>query len=73
MNQSYGQINEALEKSSIADRYRIVASRDFSGHGTAVMGIAAGNGRESEGILRSVADEASSCLCFVCKNAFSSG
>lgn len=53
------QINEALEQSSITERYGIVPSRDFSGHGTAVMGIAAGNGRESGGVLRGVADEAS--------------
>lgn len=39
------QINEALRASNIQDRYQTVPSRDISGHGTAVAGIAAGSGR----------------------------
>ena len=35
----------------------MVPSRDLSGHGTAVAGIAAGNGRESGGRYRGVAYE----------------
>lgn len=38
------QINEALAAGSSEERERIVPSRDTSGHGTAVAGIAAGSG-----------------------------
>ena len=39
------QINEALRAQTLPERMRLVASRDTSGHGTAVAGITAGNGR----------------------------
>lgn len=49
------QINEALAASSAQERYRMVPSRDLTGHGTGVLGIAAGNGRASGGQYRGMA------------------
>lgn len=51
------QINEALTAGSREEAYRIVPSRDLSGHGTAVAGIAGGNGRADRGRYRGVAFE----------------
>lgn len=53
------QINAALQTAGREERFRFVPSRDISGHGTAVAGIAAGNGRGSAGRrYRGVAPEA---------------
>lgn len=44
-----------IEEASVARP--LIPSGDFSGHGTAVLGIAAGNGRASDGVNRGVAYE----------------
>ncbi|MBQ7371594.1 MAG: S8 family serine peptidase [Blautia sp.] len=50
------RINAALALSA-EEGYGIVPQRDLSGHGTAALGIAAGNGRASNGVYRGIAYE----------------
>lgn len=51
------QIDEALSQPEKVQQMQMVPSRDTSGHGTAVAGVAAGNGRNSGGRYRGVAPD----------------
>lgn len=52
------QINEALQQPNRTMRLQKVPSVDSSGHGTAIAGVAAGNGRNSGGRYRGTAPDA---------------
>lgn len=56
---SQERINAALEAATPEEQFEQCSSIDSSGHGTHVTGIAAGNGRASNGVYRGVAYEAS--------------
>ncbi len=49
------EINAALQMHAL-DRYRLIPSRDLTGHGTAVAGIAAG--KSADGLYTGAAPEA---------------
>ena len=51
------EINKALQVGTNEERKQIVKSQDFSGHGTAVAGVAAGSGSKGFGQYRGVAPE----------------
>ena len=59
MGVEYNQedINKALQAGTSEERKQIVKSQDFSGHGTAVAGVAAGSGSKDFGQYRGVAPE----------------
>lgn len=68
---SADDINRALQANTVAERRAIVPSIDVSGHGTHVLGIAAGNGRASRGQNAGVAPGSS--ILFVKMGGASSG
>lgn len=51
------ELNQILAGSDTTDESRRIPSRDLSGHGTQVAGIAAGNGRASGGVQKGMAWE----------------